>query len=489
MVKRFPAAVLAAATVGAALCVPTAAAAHTPRTPPLAWHDCHTADTPPSLECATLTVPLDWSDPDGPTIELAVNRLPARDPAHRIGPLLVNPGGPGGSGTEVVAYGGMLLGAPELATVRDRFDLIGFDPRGVGGSTPVTCTDPVYDPAAPTFPSTPDGYAAMVDSSHRHGTDCARSTGPLLGHVDTISAARDVEAVRVGLGAPKISWLGVSYGTELGSFYADLYPDRVRAMVLDGAVDHSRLMAQAAVEESAATEREFHRFADWCDDSTDCALHGTDVLAGLDALTARADRGEIHDATLGRTVSGAEITSGSYSYLTLRDAWPGLSSALAAAEKTPSEPEQLDAGIVGVAPIYPAYRAVSCQDFAPALHGLADLRTRAAAVRAAAPHSWRYSEMWDMTTGCAGWPVPAANPPHAQHVSGVDTVLVVGNRYDPATPYRWAQALAGHIDGSRLLTVDGDGHTGLENNACAREKEAGYLVTGKAPAPDTVCAS
>ncbi|MCO5968515.1 alpha/beta hydrolase [Actinoallomurus soli] len=463
-----------------------AAATSGPASAP-AWHDCHTESTPQQLECATISVPLDWSRPDGRRITLALNRLPATDPQHRIGSLLLNPGGPGGSGTAVVAQGGMLLGTPDLKPLRERFDLVGFDPRGVGDSTPVRCSTPVYDPAAPTLPATPAEYRRLAESDRRHGLDCLRATGPLLGHVDTVSAARDVDAIRAALGERRISWLGVSYGTELGAAYARLFPGHVRAMVLDGAVDHTRSVARDAVDESAAMEREFHRFAQWCQDQADCPLRGRDIAADFDALTARADKGEIVDRDLGRPLTAAEVTGGAYTYLTLTFLWPQLAQALADAEKTPSDPTALGQAVPGVDPAYTAYRAVGCQDFPPELRGFADLRTRLAKVKKAAPHLWRYSEMWDMTSGCSGWPVPAANPPRPERISGAPAILVVGNTYDPATPYAWARSLARRIDGSRLLTYDGDGHTALYNSSCARGREVDYLITGQVPPAGTIC--
>ncbi|MEV5703935.1 alpha/beta hydrolase [Actinoallomurus sp. NPDC052274] len=451
------------------------------------WHDCHTENTPRQLECATITVPLNWSRPGGRRITLALNRLPATDPARRIGSLLLNPGGPGGSGTAVVAQGGMLLGTPDLKPLRERFDLVGFDPRGVGDSTPVRCSTPVYDPAAPTLPTTPAEYRRLTASSRSHGLECRKATGSLLGHVDTTSAARDVDAIRAALGESRISWLGVSYGTELGAAYARLFPGRVRAMVLDGAVDHTRSVARDAVDESAAMETEFRRFAQWCQGQADCPLRGRDIVADFDALTARADKGEIVDRNLGRPLTAAEVTGGAYTYLTLTFLWPQLAQALADAEKTPSDPTTLGQAVPGVDPGYTAYRAVGCQDFPPELRGFADLRARLAAVRKAAPHMWRYSEMWDMTTGCSGWPVRAANPPRPERITGAPTILVVGNTYDPATPYVWARSLARQIDGSRLLTYDGDGHTALYNSSCARTHEVDYLIAGQAPAASTVC--
>ncbi|MEV0404336.1 alpha/beta hydrolase [Actinoallomurus sp. NPDC050550] len=455
--------------------------------PAPAWRDCHTANTPPQLECATITVPLDWSHPGGQRITLALNRLRATDPAHQIGSLLVNPGGPGGSGTAVVAQGGMLLGTPQLKPLRERFDLVGFDPRGVGDSTPVRCSTPVYDPAAPTLPTTAAEYRRLTESNRRHGNDCLRTTGPLLRHVDTISAARDVDAIRAALGESRISWLGVSYGTELGAAYARLFPGRVRTMVLDGAIDHTRSVARDGVDESTAIEREFRRFASWCQATADCALHGRDVVADFDALTARADKGEVTDPALGRPLTAAEVTAGAYGYLIIKSFWPQLATALADAEKTPSNATALGAGVSGIDPSYTAYRAIGCHDFPPRVRGFADLRARLARVKKAAPHMWRYSEMWDMTTGCTGWPVPAANPPRPERITGAPTILVVGNTYDPSTAYVWAQALTRQIDGGRLLTYDGDGHTALYNSSCARTHEVDYLITGQAPPAGTVC--
>ncbi|HEX8628470.1 MAG TPA: alpha/beta hydrolase [Catenuloplanes sp.] len=449
----------------------------------LTWRDCHTDQTPARLQCATLTVPLDWSRPGGPTITLALNRLPATDPAHRLGPLLVNPGGPGGSGVDVVAQGGMYLGSPELRPLAARFDLIGFDPRGVGHSTPVRCPLPLVDPTVSPFPDTRAGYDALTRFNRRAGLACAEATGELIQHVDTRSAARDVEAIRVALGAPTISWLGVSYGTELGATYARLYPHRVRAMVLDGAVDHSVPTAAAVVAESRATDVALDRFAGWCAATPDCALHGRDVLADFDALTARADRGEIRAGS--RPVTGVDLTEGTYQHLILRAAWPALARALAAA--TAGDASTLAGYPAAASPEYPAYRAIGCHDFAPRVTGHTDLRARAAAVRAVAPHTWRYSEFWSWTAGCAGWPVRAANPPRRERITGAPPILVVGNTYDPATPYAWATGLADRIAGSRLLTFDGDGHTALYNSACARSAEAAYLISGEPPAPGTVC--
>jgi pimeloyl-ACP methyl ester carboxylesterase len=484
--------------LAAALLSPTAApaaasgtaAGSPPASSALSWHDCHDAAVP-RLECATVRVPVDWGRPHGPTIALALDRLPATDPQHRVGPLLVNPGGPGGSGFDAVEQGILPLSAfgSAFAEVFARFDVIGFDPRGVGRSAAVQCPRPLYEPTLNLFPTTRRQYRDLLAFNRRAGAACARQTGTLLSHVDGRSVARDVDAIRAALGVEQISWFSLSYGTELGSTYAEMFPRRVRAMVLDGAIDHSLPLATAVVTEARAGEDALQRFADWCrDPATRCDLPGRDALAAFDALVARADRGEIVSSALGRPVTAAEITDGVYQNLTLAFLWPDLAGNLAAAASGDATLLTSAASFQDAATLA-AYRSIGCHDFPPAVRDLADLRRRAAAVRAAAPRMWRFSEFWSLTAGCVGWPVPPAYPPRRQHVVGVPTVLIVGNTHDPATPYPWAVGLSGQIAGSRLLTYDGDGHTAMFHSECARVAEADYLVSLRPPAPGTICRS
>ncbi|PKV93171.1 alpha/beta hydrolase family protein [Amycolatopsis echigonensis] len=276
--------------------------------------------------------------------------------------------------------------------LRDRFDLIGFDPRGVWFSDPkITCDQAkLYDPKIGLFPSTRQQYDAFAAHNRAAGEDCLAKTGPMLGHVDTQSAAEDIDAIRAALGEQKISWLGVSYGTELGAVYASKHPDRVRTMVLDGAVDHARPMRQAMVEEAAATEDALLRFVAWCDRSSDCALHGKNALARYDDLVTHGG----YARALGRQATGEELASGAYGYLSLPSQWPNLSRALA----------DLDASALATnsqfaSETYGAYRSIGCEDFPSPFTRLADLRATATTIRAVAPHSWRYSEYWDLSAG------------------------------------------------------------------------------------------
>ncbi|WIX80900.1 alpha/beta hydrolase [Amycolatopsis carbonis] len=440
------------------------------------WTPCPTSQEP-TAECGFVDVPIDRADPGSGTTRLALVRLPATHPAQRIGSLLINPGGPGGSGVGYTQFG-----AITDPVLRQRFDIVGFDPRGVWFSKPAITCDPAQlaDPSVSRFPSTATKFAALVEHNRAVGETCLAKTGPLLGHVDTRSAAEDVDAIRVALGEQRISWLGVSYGTELGAAYAEAHPDRVRAMVLDGAIDHGRPPRQSIVEEAAATEDSLVRFASWCSADDGCALHGQDVLADYDNLVAHG----AWSSGLGRVATGEELASGVYGYLYIRDQWPDLGRALAAAS---TDAAQLTSAAQFFSPSYGMYRAIGCQDFPSPFTGVADLRATAAVVKTVAPHSWRYSEWWDFASGCAGWPLPARNPPHPDRVHGVPPILVVGGAHDPATPLAWARGLAADLEGAVLLTRLDDGHTGLLNSACARAAETKYLVSGLTPPRGTIC--
>jgi pimeloyl-ACP methyl ester carboxylesterase len=464
------------------------ATAHQP-VPPARWEACTLPPGTPPMpvpgDCARVTVPVDWSRPGGASLQLLLGRLPARRPDQRIGSLVFNPGGPGGAGALFVASGRFPF--PDL--LRDRFDIVGFDPRGVGDSSPVDCGGrPGLHPDIPAFPRTRADFDRLVRYSRQTGALCARRTGDLIKHVDTVSAARDLDVVRAALGERRLTWLGLSYGSLLGATYASLYPHRAGAMVFDGGMDHSVGPRRMLLDEAAEMERTFSAFADWCEATPTCALYGHDVRAVWDRLVATADRRPIPVRGTTRALDGGAIRMALPFTLIhhgdLIDEWPGLATAIAQAALAGDA--TLLSRVTAVGQYNPG-AAIACHDFAPQLRGYRDFRSRLAAARRVAPRTGGATEGWLATAGCAGWPVRPANPWGPVRVSGTPPILIVSSTLDASTPLRWAYGMRRQVQGSGLLLVRTVGHTGYLQSACARETEARYLVSGKLPPTGTVC--
>ncbi|CCH34616.1 alpha/beta fold hydrolase [Actinosynnema sp. NPDC047251] len=454
-------AVATAMGVVATLAIPTAAQA----APAPAWQACgeHGA------RCATVEVPLDWSKPKGARISLAVSRLSAADPKRRIGVLFINPGGPGGPAVPLVRDA-----ATEVfpATLRDRFDIVGVDPRGVGESRPaITCPKPPYDAKITHHPQTPAQFQALVAYNREVAESCRQATGPLIDHVDTVSAAKDFDAVRAALGADKVSWLGLSYGTHLGATYAQLFPSRVRAAVLDGAMDHTIGTRRLAADEARSTEDVFNEFAKWCATTTTCALRGRDVKAEYSALLARADRHNIPAEGVPYGITAEQIGYGVYTALYMTGDWPRLSEILRDI-LVPNPDASLFAGVGSDA----AYRVIGCHDFPSDVRTFADLSTRQQEARKLAPVTRGYVEGWDIQAGCTGWPIRPANPWSRLNVKGAKNILVVSGEHDPSTPRAWGDGLTCQIQGARHLIWPGVGHTGYFNDPTTQAQEITHLL-------------
>jgi pimeloyl-ACP methyl ester carboxylesterase len=428
--------------------------------PALNWQECGSL----GAECSELSVPLDWSRPHGDRITVAVSRLRAADPARRIGVLFFNPGGPGNAARPYVRDLGEQVFAPEL---RDRFDIVGVDPRGVGDSRPaITCEKPTVDAAGTRYPDSRAQFDRLAVYNREVAEGCRRATGPLIDHVDTVSAARDFDAVRGALGEQQVSWLGLSYGTLLATTYAHLYPLRVRAAVLDGPVDHTIGSRRLAADEAASTEEVFGAFADWCQSDQACALHGRDVRAEYRALL---DRAPLAAAGFPDGASVEEIGFGTYAKLMFRNEWPGLAKDIADAATNA-------AAFAAEAPTDPAYRVISCHDMPTGEVAYPEFADRLAEVRRLAPTTRGYVEGWDVQAGCLDWPVKPANPWGSVPVQGVPRTLVVAGALDPATPHAWGLLMAAQIRGSRLLTWNEPGHTAYLNDPETLRLIVDYLI-------------
>jgi pimeloyl-ACP methyl ester carboxylesterase len=479
---------------------PTAAAVGRGHKDKVSWHSCG-ADAPPALECAELTVPLDYAKRHGPTITIGLNRLAATDPARRIGSLIFNPGGPGGPATEFVAAeaaGRRRVFSPAL---RERFDVIGMDPRGVGTSTPVRCDPAIWNAAVSLFPGDQAAFDRLVAHNQALGESCLRLSGPLLGHVDTVSAARDLESVRAALGDGKLNYLGLSYGSQLGQTYAALFPQNIRVMALDGALNHALDPVAMLVDESSAYERALGRFARWCAATPTCALHGEDVEARFDDLVRRAEVQPLPAPKCAETgecrptVTGEDIRINAQNYLLFKDGalggafpgWAELATVLADALAGDASGLATPVARTDTDGNFPAL-AIECMDWVSPIARFEDLAATALLARSIAPHTQGGSQTWTIQAGCVGWPVPASNPPQPMIVHGAPPILIINATDDPSTAYPWAVGMFLQIEGSVLLTREGDGHTSYWLTGPSRTRDAidAYLLTGAVPPPNTV---
>ena len=454
----------------------------------------------PDLKCARLTVPMDYSKPDGKTVTLGLLRRKATDPSHRVGTLFVNPGGPGASGVDAAASLASAVAGNDLGK---RFDLVGFDPRGIGSSEPaVHClTDAERDKqrADDIEDSSAAGIAKEAAQFRDYASKCAQRSGSdLLANIGTRDVAKDLDVMRSALGDKKLTYLGYSYGTFLGTTYAEQFPANVRALVLDGAVDPSQSPADEQVAQSAGFQKAFDQFAAWCAQRQDCAL-GRDASKAVQAyhdlviplIKNPADTGD------GRKLTFGDATTATVQALYTQQLWETLNSGLVQLKRG------LGATLMTMADLYDgrdtdgkysneqdAFAAIQCVDNPQSKDQAADLDAERRST-AAAPFLDNGQPLPTSSPGdsCSYWPVPSTSQPHLPKVSGLPVTLVISTTNDPATPYQAGVNLANALGGF-LLTYQSTQHTAfLQGSDCVDQVGVNYLVNLKVPAADPRCSS
>jgi pimeloyl-ACP methyl ester carboxylesterase len=467
----------------------------------LQWTSCGTAA---NVQCADFGVPRDYGRPGGTRFTLHVAKSPATDQAHRIGSLFMNFGGPGG----VVAGNVEAHGAELFPELNKRFDLIGVDPRGVGGSSPaIDCkadqeTQGIYSQPFPT-PFTLDA-SQLIAKDQRYIARCLQLNPGVLQYVSTANVARDLDRIRQALGEPKLNYLGFSYGTFLGATYASLFPRSYRAMVLDGPVDATRYINDPLAdlsEQTAGFERAFTRFTHACAAHQDACggFGGDDPMDAFDQLAEQLDNAPLQAAGYApdpRPVDGDDLRAATSSELYSKLAWPTLAAALAAAQHGDGSGVRkvLDEDFYGRDSATGAFDQLSDRYFTI---GAAEQRYPASLDRylREGAHSWSQNEHFWFNNGYvelnyALYPVKARDAFYGPFkVPGTaSTPLVVATTYDPATPYRGARRLVGDLGNARLLTMRGDGHTAYGNgSACIDAGVERYLNTLQLPAAGASC--
>ncbi|MEV4176988.1 alpha/beta hydrolase [Nonomuraea sp. NPDC049709] len=457
--------------------VPLTPAAATAAVETISWAPCA---EDPTAECGTLTVPIDYAKPGGETFELALARRKATGPAARIGSLVINPGGPGGSGVQAVLDDWLSL-TPELTS---RFDVVGFDPRGVGLSHPIQCSLDlaVQAPDLLSIKSQAD-FEALLAYNERYRQDCRQRTGPLFDHVHTGNVVRDLDALRAALGDDKLTYYGVSYGTLIGQLYAERYPRRVRALALDSNMDHSLGTTAFLDTESWAAQDSFAEFVAWCDRTASCALHGRDVRALWRDLLARADRGELEfPGAPGVKLSRLNLIQQAFgafygpAFKELAEFLDALDSGARAARAILTPPAATADEVINDA------TQVFCEDYLLPIRDYRDYARHLRRSAAIAPDMLISGAGHPITVACLGTPAPVPNPQHRLRVSGTPPLLLGNALHDPATAYPWAVNAARQIGReARLLTYEGWGHGIYGRGECPTGAIDGYLTSLTAP--------
>jgi len=478
----------------------------------IAWSKCYSRLGP--FECGTVQVPLDYDSPNGTTISLAVVRLPATDPAHRIGSLFLNPGGPGGSGVDYTLFAGPSLYTPE---VRAKFDLVGFDPRGTNRSTALRCfgTDkqwaPYFTPF--TFPSTPEEEQIWRNADLYLDSNCAQRGGRVGDHMSTANVARDLDVLRQAVGDAKLNYAGVSYGTMIGQTYANMFPNNVRATIIDGVLDPiawttgtgngSTVPFSTRLRSDEGARDTLNEFFRLCDAGGPRCAFAPDSSARFAAL---GDRLKAHPVE----VTFPDGSTGVVNYSILigmtlgamydSSSWEDFAAALADLDA------QASAATLGVRlkrfwhptnayitkrgfPHYPnlveGFPAVACSD-SDNPHSYSAWSANGAAAEAAFGY---FGRIWTWASSiCAAWPTADSDRytgPWTHHTA--NPILIIGNQFDPATRYQGAVTASNLLPNSRLLTVHGWGHTSLFLSSCADQVQTRYLVDLTLPAQGTVC--
>ncbi len=446
----------------------------------IAWAAC---PEDAQVQCGTLAVPADWAHPAGPAISLTMARRPATDPARRIGTLLVNPGGPGGSAVDFTFAATTFFGEE----VRRRFDIVGVDPRGTGRSAPVLCSRDLVDAQPSALIESEEQYAATVAHNRKLAADCAARTGPVFGHVDTVSVTRDYDAVRAALGEEKITLYGASYGTLIGLQYAESYPDRLRGLVLDSVMDHSADLDRFLVQETEAAQNAFAEFVKWCGRDPSCVLRGHDIAKLFVAAMARARAGQLinpYDPPNKLTV--AQLTMAAFSAF-YDPQWYSFAYYLRDAMLTGRRAPAATAPPVDLVDF--SFSPVFCEDWHLPVTGFADFQRRLRGLAAGAPQMLISPLALIAVTGCLGWPSPPDNPQRPlPPLTGPTPVLLVNAVHDPATAYAWAREVTARLGpAARLLTYDGWGHVVYSKSPCAAAAVDNYLLTLVPVATGTRC--
>lgn len=460
----------------------------------ITWGDCAEVEDSAEMECAELTVPVDYADPDGETTTVVLSRIASTGDASR-GSLILNPGGPGGSGVDLLQV------APAYfdSSLRDDYDLVSFDPRGVFRSDGIDCLDAAgldawrnesaFDPATESLDDLREEYRTV-------GEACAENSGSVLEHMDTESVARDLDVMRAVLGDAQTNYFGFSYGTFIGSTYAGLFPERVGRFVLDGAIDPSLTNSEVTLGQAESFDELLQHFLQECIETNDECFTDGSVDDGLEEIQAIIQRTQDETVTADddRQVSAVSAVEGVLVPLYTPSAHPTLNQALLDAQagdytallriSDSNHGRQSDGSYRGNSSF--AFPAVNCLDYDSRDVTDADMTAANDTLIEASPTFGPYLGFTD--AACQGWPFDPSDSPEPADYTGDSEILVVGTLHDPATPYPWSEALTEQLDNARLLSYDGWGHGAYTSgSSCVVTAVDEYLLEGTVPSEGKTC--
>jgi pimeloyl-ACP methyl ester carboxylesterase len=440
------------------------------------------------VECGNIEVPFDYADPEQGSFVLYLKKHNAANPADRIGSMMVNPGGPGFGGSSLADDAEYYFSQDLI----DRFDIIAWDPRGTGESTPaVNCVDTFdeyYGLDSP--PETPEEKQALIDASQAFNDKCAENSGTILPYISTKASAQDINSLRLALGEEKVSFFGFSYGSELGTTWATMFPETVRAIVVDGAVDPNASSIQKGMNQAKGFEGQLATFLKQCSERTTCEFHNDgDAEAAFDQLVLDIDAKPL-EVSKDRTLVTQGVLFTAVAQAMYSDYyWPQLSEALSAAQGGDGK------GILQLYDDYyqrnedgtygnelEAFLAISCLDD-PGATSTEEVDSHIEDFIAAAP---RLGGNFAYGYSCALWPVKQAAKV-AITGKGAGPIVVVGTTGDAATPLSSTRKMAQGIEQGILIVVDANQHTGYGANSCVVKAVDEYLIKLTVPANETIC--
>ena len=434
----------------------------------------------PTIDCGFLTLPIDYAKPNGEKFQLAVSRRKANDTANRIGAMVINPGGPGGSGVDFSMFADRYF-SKEIV---DKFDVIGFDPRGVARSQAIKCSADLLAKQPSDYPKTVAEYDQLVAFNKELRADCRKQSGPIFDHASTKDVAHDIDSIRRALGEKKINFYGVSYGTIMGQHYAEQYGKNIRAMIIDSNMDHSLGTWKFLETEARGAEDMFNEWVKWSDRTPSSPFYGKDLRKIWKDLLAKADRGELKDEN-GRVITaenlGGNIVGMGYgpAFKQFADYIASLAAGAPVSAKVFAQAETIENPFAGV----------FCNDYNVRVNSWGEYKALNAMENRVAPNTRGSSIGHGAIVACIGYP-KATNPQHPLKIKNAPKILLTNAKYDPATVYEWAvNAHRQSRDTTVFVTYEGWGHGVYDRSECTLKINNEYLVSLKLPRSGTTCAA